>query len=284
MKNLILFLFITLYHSTLFSQEKALAKVHYFFSHINDTTKRDQPQKDEVVLLLGEKSTYYRSFAEDRVKESIDKQKLAVDYDGSLVLSFSTSPIQNSYLIFSEQQRLINLESVSSGFDVYYTEEELDLPIWSLQDDVKEVGGYKCQLATTQYKGREYFAWFTVELPFQAGPWKLQGTPGLILSAYDKNKEVIFEYAGFELLSTDDAIRIEIPFYALKGSKADIKRQRDAFQNDQENYFAMLNNSGRLSVANNFYGIDYAKNKIYFDFDDSYKPSFITNNPIELKK
>lgn len=270
--------------TTVKSQEKALAKVHYQFTHVNDTTQRDRPMKDEVVLFLGKNSSYYRSFTEDKIKESLHAQRQAPNYDNHLVIEFSSTPIKNFYFYRYGDTAITDLESIASGFDLYYTQIAFELPEWTLLDDTQEIGGYQCQLATTDYKGRQYFAWFTTELPFQAGPWKLHGLPGLVLSAYDQQKEIVFSYMGFELLEPHTAYEVAIPFYALKATKAQINKQRKVFEEDQGKYYQLLNSSGRLAVGTSFYEIDYSKNTIDFKSDEHYKPSFNTNNPIEQSK
>lgn len=266
------------------AQEKAIAKVHYNFLHINDTTKRDQPQKDEVVLYLGHTSSFYKSYSDERTKQSIDAQKLLPDYSGHMVLNLYTTPIKNFYLRYPNENRLVDIQCISSSFDAYYTEGSDLSQLWELKNDTKEIGGYSCQQATTSFNGRNYIAWFTTELPFQAGPWKLNGLPGLILSAYDEAREVVFEYAGFDAIDSQEPFFIEVPFYVTKGTKAEIAKMKDLFQDDEAKYFKALNSSGKLAIANSYYGIDYSKHNFDFHFDEDYKPSFVTNNPIEKVK
>lgn len=52
---------------------------------------------------------------------------------------------------------------------------------WKLEDDQKEVLGYKCNRATVLFRGREFEAWYTPAIPVQNGPYKFHGLPGLIL-------------------------------------------------------------------------------------------------------
>lgn len=264
------------------AQEKAIAKVHYLFKHINDTTNRDQPIRDEVVLYLGNNSSFYGTNSENRAKESIDAQKGVSDYAGHLVLNVNTTPIKHAYIISARDKQMIDIESISSSFDAYARDIPYESPYWNLHEDTKLIGGYLCQKATTTFKGRNYIAWFTTELPFQSGPWKLHGLPGLILAANDEKNEVSFEYAGFDFMGPREIIEIGIPFYVLSASKQDIEQQKQVFETDPNSYFGLLNSSGRMATSNSFYGIDYSVDAIDFKFDDDYKPSFKTNNPIEI--
>jgi len=58
---------------------------------------------------------------------------------------------------------------------------------WNLKDEVKKIGKFNCQKATIEFRGREYTAWFTEEIPVPFGPWKFQGLSGLILEVYDND-------------------------------------------------------------------------------------------------
>ena len=53
-------------------------------------------------------------------------------------------------------------------------------------------GNFECKKAVGIFRGREYTAWYTENIPIPYGPWKLQGLPGLILEAYNAEQEIYF--------------------------------------------------------------------------------------------
>jgi GLPGLI family protein len=82
-------------------------------------------------------------------------------------------------------------------YDSQYTE-PLPVQNWEISDDTLTVAGYLCQKATCRFRGRDYTAWFTTDIPINNGPWKFGGLPGLILKIYDKDKLYTFECVGIE--------------------------------------------------------------------------------------
>lgn len=52
-----------------------------------------------------------------------------------------------------------------------------------IEDSTRNILGYECQLAETDFRGRHWKAWFTLDIPLSYGPWKFRGLPGMILQA-----------------------------------------------------------------------------------------------------
>lgn len=69
---------------------------------------------------------------------------------------------------------------------------------WTLTSETQTIIGYKCQKATCRFRGRDFEAWFTTDIPVKLGPWKFGGLPGLILKVYDKDRLYTFEAIGIE--------------------------------------------------------------------------------------
>lgn len=87
-----------------------------------------------------------------------------------IIVDFSKDSIYNQGMVLSKP---------------YYIKDQLYSPKWTLIKEFKTIGEYKCQKATTTFRGRKYIAWFCVEIPVNFGPWKLNGLPGLILEIED---------------------------------------------------------------------------------------------------
>jgi len=88
---------------------------------------------------------------------------------------------------------------------------ESSLPVidWKLFDEEKSIQGIKVNKAKAQYKGREYTAWYTAAIPVPAGPWQLNGLPGLILEAYDESGEI-------KMLLTNLSTSLNVPIAIAK--------------------------------------------------------------------
>jgi GLPGLI family protein len=79
----------------------------------------------------------------------------------------------------------------------YLIEDSLPAIRWQTYPQTKVLdGSTEVQRARGQYRGRWYTAWFAPSLPLPHGPWKLGGLPGLILEAYDDEREVVFLFQG----------------------------------------------------------------------------------------
>lgn len=65
----------------------------------------------------------------------------------------------------------------------YDSTEETPEIEWTLIGDTMTVSGYLCHQARATFRGVEWQVCYTEEIPSSAGPWRLNGLPGLIVSA-----------------------------------------------------------------------------------------------------
>ena len=85
--------------------------------------------------------------------------------------------------------------SVNIGIDSYKVADDRKI-VWKILPDQLKIGEFNAQKATTEFAGRQWVAWFTSELPFQDGPYKFHGLPGLIVKLEDRTKTHQFELIG----------------------------------------------------------------------------------------
>ncbi len=124
----------------------------------------------------------------------------------------------------------------------YLYEEPIPEINWELTDGTKEILGYECHKATARWRGRDWTAWYC-DLPFNDGPWKFTGLPGLILRLEDATGEHKFQAIGIK--------KDNYPFGFRRKSKP-IKTKREKFEAMQKehklNAGKTLANSGLVQV------------------------------------
>ena len=69
---------------------------------------------------------------------------------------------------------------------------------WTIHNDTSTIIGHLCQKATCHFRGRNYTAWFALDIPICNGPWKFGGLPGIILKVYDDKQLYTFECVKIE--------------------------------------------------------------------------------------
>ena len=178
---------------------------------------------------MGQRASLYQSETLARRRKEIDDQlskHLAGNGGARISLSaVAIAGVTNERLYaFPQEGRLVMSDQIGS------TAYLVDLPYpgveWEIADEVKEINGYEVQKATGSFGGRDYTAWFTTELPFPYGPWKLHGLPGLILEAADSKNEVVFRFLDFTKEAGEE---IALPEEVTQASLRDFTRAKAAF-------------------------------------------------------
>ena len=193
--------------TTAFAQntDKALARVRYSFSHIQDTTQKDKPYTENMLLVIGKNASVYTSY--DKINRNLEMEKQiqeqmknqAGNNNFSLKIGTPGAPVKQTsaldYFFFAKENKFFTKERI---FNNYLIEEDAPKINWKITRDTASFSGVICQKATAYFKGRNWIAWFAPDMPFQSGPWKLNGLPGLIIEAVDETKTVHFQFAGIE--------------------------------------------------------------------------------------
>ena len=80
---------------------------------------------------------------------------------------------------------------------IEYTEPQMRMS-WTVSEETKEILGYTCQKAETDFRGRHWTVWFTPEIPVDCALWKFSGLPGLIMKACSADDFYIFSAVSIE--------------------------------------------------------------------------------------
>lgn len=103
------------------------------------------------------------------------------------------------------------VHSESSNLAKVLTEDKVTHFNWKLSNDTAQIGDYLCKKATVNFRGRNYTAWYSEEIPLQNGPWKFHGLPGLIFKVASDDGLIEYELIHIELAAPFDLDLIRIP-------------------------------------------------------------------------
>ncbi|SKB82473.1 GLPGLI family protein [Soonwooa buanensis] len=193
-KKLISLSFI-LFVGLLSAQENA----NRFFYELSFKPKKDSAKIDKVMTILDITSTksQYEDFtgpAQDsilKVKvEGMQKSGIFEDISKSMKMPKFSYKIQKAY-----PDMKITVSDMISNRNAFGYEEPVKFD-WKISNDKQMIGKYNTQKATTEFGGRKWTAWFSTDLPFQDGPYKFYGLPGLIVKIEDDAKNYSWELKG----------------------------------------------------------------------------------------
>ena len=158
--------------SSLQAQEGApvLLTVVYKTVHVNDTNHRDTPLVEDMMLQLAQThSRYLRLYVKPKPVSTQATGGATIVAVGRPLAVVNGPGITDIELYQYPAEKKLNT-TASLGMADYLMEQDLPVIKWTISQDTKEIGGYKCQKATGRFAGRTYTAWFTSDLPFQNGP------------------------------------------------------------------------------------------------------------------
>ena len=192
--------------------DRAHMKCLYRYIYTFDTLKNEL-RDDLLILQIGKevsKCYSYYTFQSDSLQRTPDGAKVwselfrrAIEKDGIYGdfphVRMSTYVYKN----YPTGQMTITDRISSQG---YRYADLLHAQMWTMGDSTREVLGYTCQQATTDFRGRRWTAWFATDIPVSDGPWKLGGLPGLILEAYDEGQQHVFTAVGLEWVKDEPII------------------------------------------------------------------------------
>ncbi|MDR2145997.1 MAG: GLPGLI family protein [Tannerella sp.] len=198
-----------------YGQEKSRYKCAYQFDFLKDTVKMTYFRQEIYIVQIGENITkgftYHKFYLDSFRKQSPDlyRQQFTASVKESIEAMRRTgdlSHVQNNFFTYGGfpsdlykdyRKKEIRVRDHISIYPIVY-KDELKPQDWEILNDTATILGYHCQKARCTWRGRDWTAWFTAEIPVSEGPWKFYGLPGLITKLHDAKKHYSFELTGFQ--------------------------------------------------------------------------------------
>ncbi|HFK5569149.1 GLPGLI family protein [Elizabethkingia meningoseptica] len=240
--------------------DESFQNIYYNLEFLKNPKKPNSKLETLCILQLGKKFSKfigYNTLRQDSLAEQDNKKGKvnANDINQMLALNEKWKTVLVKNIL--EEKNIFQ----DRAKDTYQYEEKLPNFSWSLGNETKEILGYVCKKAMTEYRGRKYVAWYTTDIPINNGPYVFQGLPGLIMQIEDSKG-----HYNFTAIAID---KKAIPIY-LRSEEQILHVKREQFRKVQR---SLHENPGF------FYDVSYDSNGN--PIRDRGKP--IPYNPIELE-
>lgn len=177
----------------------ATVRCQYRQTIVNDPANPKATTKVNTMLLqIGKKVSKYvdiQRIVSDSLLRAYEKQGMDKNTLVRKTLSSGKGAVSETIIKNYPENKITFTNYLMAS---YLYEEDYVSPQWKLKPDTMTVAGYLCKKAITTFRGRNYTAWYAVDIPISNGPWKFKGLPGLILKAEDDKNEISFECIAIE--------------------------------------------------------------------------------------
>lgn len=264
MQNLItLYLFLVSF--IVYGQQKneKLYQIGYRMEYISDSTNLNDKRMEDFTLFINNNQSYFTNnnfLKSDSIIRSMQISK-------NLSLDFSNVPkTRFKYIVVKENNKVSYYETLLK-YKFAYSEQPLTN--WKITNETLKIGTYNCQKATIDYGGREWTAWYTIDIPINDGPYKFANLPGLIVKISDSKQNY-----SFELISIKKGVNLQNVILEEKYFQEHKKLSK-------EDYFKAVKN-----INNNIIGeLSGSGFTVSSDSEEKVRSNMRRrNNPIELYK
>ncbi|MCW3161087.1 GLPGLI family protein [Chryseobacterium oryctis] len=282
----------------------AQAQINRFFydyQFIPDSNNKEDVKKEMMLLDIDKNgSTYYSrdKFVSDSTSMA-ELQKQIKGGSGNININRRENAGQVSYKVTKSYPDFKTYLFTKVSMDQYKVKED-QKPEWKILSDKQKVGEYNAQKAITNFGGREWVAWFSTDIPFQDGPYKFYGLPGLIVKLEDVTGSHVMTLVGnkkIEAVATQSEMELpgNVRIMGMGGKELEVtkdqyKKAWKAYVNDPtKNMREMMMRNGGEGNARVSFKVKTADgkeitdpNQVFRDIEKRTKESLAkNNNPIE---
>ncbi|MDC8102280.1 GLPGLI family protein [Chryseobacterium rhizosphaerae] len=208
--------------------------------------KADIKTENAYLDISPEKSVFY---SENRIKRDSIMQKAFQGGGGRGSVSRDQMENLRTNISYSVEKDKTNQKTYLKdriGRDSYSYEEDRPLN-WKISSETTKIGEYKVQKAETDFAGRKWTAWFTTDLPYQDGPYKFGGLPGLIVKVEDDKGDYSFDLMkNFKIAEFPVLNQFGTP---IKVKRTDFIKQQQKFKSDPAAFISQSGGQGGLATT-----------------------------------
>jgi GLPGLI family protein len=237
------FLAVALFMQATFAQTNRF--VYQVTSKPDINNKNDIKTENAYLDISAEKSMFY---SENRIKRD---SVMKANFQSGGARGFNREQMEGlrstiNYSIEKNKKDQKTIYKDRIGRDVYTYEEDRPLN-WKISSETTKIGEYKVQKAETDFGGRKWTAWFTTDLPYQDGPYKFSGLPGLVVKAEDSTGDYSFDLmmnykiADFPEMNTFGNV--------MKVKRTDYVKQQEKYKSDPTAFMNSQRGSRGVSMG-----------------------------------
>ncbi|MGH1516419.1 GLPGLI family protein [Chryseobacterium sp. JK1] len=191
-------LFILLYSALSFAQSHKQDTLRGEFTYrlkAKFNLRTDYRHEEFFTLLIGESRAFFasqNSLKKDSILEN--SRVMTNNSDGSITLSIkngTSTPETNFYFTIIQSSEAI--QYFAPVVMSLLTYKEPVIKNWKLSNETKVINTINCKKAEATFKGRNWIAWYSSDIPLPYGPYKFSGLPGLIVKISDDKGDYDFE-------------------------------------------------------------------------------------------
>lgn len=237
-------LFILFYGVLLYAQAYKQDTLHSEFTYqlkAKFDTRTDYRHEEQFSLQIGDDRAFFAS-AISLKGDSVmaNSGTTSNNPDGSITLGWKKGVVipktglSFTIIQFNENIQYFRLVGMS-----LLTYKEPIIKNWKLVNETKVINTINCKKAEVTFKGRNWIAWYSSEIPLPYGPYKFSGLPGLIVKITDDKGDF-----DFELVKS-------IPASKLKSKLITIKKSRytEAIETTQQKLKQAVRNADANAAA-----------------------------------
>ena len=241
--------------------------ISYELIYKSNPTQKDKIKKQNYMLdILGGKSIFRTESR--RTSDSLIAKT-------GFGLGYNTNPNHELYLTKDRDYSVIKKHFVSPmSRDKFFIKID-DVLNWKILPETAIIANINCQKAEVEYGGRNWSAWFTIEIPVSEGPYCFHGLPGLVLQIQDDQEDYVFKATEIKNLANNSLFEID------GGKQITWNQFNKILQDYFDSPYSFAKAKGMKVVKDNGSGgtveIDYRQRIM-----ETQEMLLLHNNPIEL--